>query len=68
VIAEGYAPERASVLPEHDEEDSMIRNLMVVAIATGAALTLQADDDVSRRDQVQRVHCFVPKSLWVKKR
>ena len=33
----------------------MIRNLVVVAIAAGAALTLQADDEVSPRDQLRQV-------------
>lgn len=33
----------------------MIRKWMVPAIAAGAALTLQADDNVSRRDQLRQV-------------
>lgn len=33
----------------------MIRKWMVLAIAASAALTLQADDDVSRRDQLRQV-------------
>src|SRR5713101_1478953 len=54
-IAKPYPLKRAAIQRVHERRISMIKAWTVLAIAAGAALTLQADDDVSRRDQLRQV-------------